>query len=355
MKRDVVDYFLKLVQIDSESGQEIKMIRYLIQWFKKLGIKYYQDSSGNLIGNIQGQGQPLILCSHMDTVAPGKNIKPVVIDGVIRSSGSTILGADNKATLAAIMVAVEQKMIQLNKRALELLFTIKEEVGDNLQTLPKRLLKGQEILLFDSATPLGTIVLRSPEIINFSIKIYGQSAHASRPDKGKNAIMAMTNLIHLIKPGYHDQLETTINIGLISGGVGINTIPSIGVLKGEIRSYSANLMKKWQKKLQDSISITQSTFGTTIDISFSGYCPGYQHAPNSNLINKLKQVNQSLRLSTKLNRYSGVSDANLLNSYGFTAINLGDGVENPHSNLEQIKVDDLVKLTEIIKLAINKI
>ena len=353
--KDVVNYFLKLVQINSESGKETKMIEFLTQWFNELGIKYHQDPLGNLIGHVQGQGQPLILCSHMDTVAPGENIKPVVTGGVIKSSGSTILGADNKATLAAIIVAVEQELTQSNQRALELLFTVKEEVGDNLQTLLKRRLKGREILLFDSAAPLGTIVLRSPEIINFSLKINGQSAHASRPDKGKNAIAAMANLIHLFKPGYHDYRETTINFGLISGGVGINIIPSTGILTGEIRSYGADLMTRWQNKLQENINKIQTIFGVTIDASFSGYCPGYQHDSNLNLVNKLKQIHQSLGLSTVLSRYSGVSDANLLNSYGFTAVNLGDGVENPHSHLEQIKIVDLIKLTGIVKTAINKI
>ncbi len=352
---DVVGCFLKLVRIDSESGKETKMIEFLIKWFKQLGIEYQQDRIGNLIGYVKGKGKPLILCSHMDTVAPGQNIKPIINNGVISSSGSTILGADNKATMAAIMTAIEQTLEQSNHRALELLFTIKEEVGDNLQTLSAHLLKGRKILLFDCALPLGAIVLRSPEIINFKLKISGLAAHASKPDKGKNAILAMMQLINLFKPGYHNIRETTINYGLISGGSGINVVPAEGILTGEIRCYGADLMKSWQKKLHQGLDKVQTMFGVKITNSFSGYCPGYQHNPTLSLIKKIKKINEDLGLQTKFYRYSGVSDANLLNSYGFTAINLGDGVKNPHSCQEQISVADLIKLTRIVKTAINKI
>ena len=65
-------------------------------------------SAGNIIAQLPGRSdKPTIMfCAHMDRVAPGKGIKPVVEDGIIRSDGTTILGADDAAGIAAILEAL---------------------------------------------------------------------------------------------------------------------------------------------------------------------------------------------------------------------------------------------------------
>ena len=56
-------------------------------------------------------GTPLFLCSHMDTVPPTGPIEPVVEDGVVRNSGGTILGADNKSAVVA-MVETARRVVE---------------------------------------------------------------------------------------------------------------------------------------------------------------------------------------------------------------------------------------------------
>ena len=48
-------------------------------------------------------GTPLFFCAHLDTVPPDGELRPVVEDGVIRNAGGTILGADNKAAVVAML------------------------------------------------------------------------------------------------------------------------------------------------------------------------------------------------------------------------------------------------------------
>ena len=48
----------------------------------------------------RAEGEPLLLCAHLDTVPPTAAIEPVVEDGVVRNGAGTILGADNKAAVA---------------------------------------------------------------------------------------------------------------------------------------------------------------------------------------------------------------------------------------------------------------
>ena len=76
-------------------------------------------------------GTPIFLCAHLDTVPPTGEIDPVVDDeGFVRNAGGTILGADDKSAVAAMLEAGEaDRRGAPPARGLELLFTPKEEVG----------------------------------------------------------------------------------------------------------------------------------------------------------------------------------------------------------------------------------
>ena len=80
--------------------------------------------------SIPGTGTPVLFSCHMDTVAPGRGVQPVVEGGVVRSSGDTVLGADDKSGIAAVMEALES-LLESGKphRPVELLFSVCEELG----------------------------------------------------------------------------------------------------------------------------------------------------------------------------------------------------------------------------------
>ncbi len=103
MHDKLLQTFLDLIQIDSPSGEEGEIRDYVIERLKKAGIDSKVDDTGNLFARTDGTGEPVVLSCHMDTVEPGRGIKPIVDNGVIRSSGNTILGADNKVAVAVIL------------------------------------------------------------------------------------------------------------------------------------------------------------------------------------------------------------------------------------------------------------
>ena len=110
MSERMINQFMEMVQIASESGEEAEFIEYLARAFASLGGKVRKDGYGNLIANIPGKNSkttaPVLFSCHADTVKPGKGIKPLLKDGVIRSSGETILGADDKAGIAELLDAL---------------------------------------------------------------------------------------------------------------------------------------------------------------------------------------------------------------------------------------------------------
>lgn len=335
----VVDIFLKLVTIDSPSGQEQNMIKYVKNWLDKVGLNYQADPKGNILAKKPGIGPLVLFCVHLDTVEPGRRIQPIEVNNkIIKSSGKTILGADNKAAIASLMVAVEET---LSLKSFELLFTVDEENGSGLIKFPFNWIKSKIGFTFDSIKPIGSIILRSPNICLFEAEFNGKASHSSTPENGINALIPAIKAINKIKVGKLDQGETTINIGLIKGGTGVNIIPDKVKIKGEIRSYKKKL---FNLHLNEFKTIFKGS-----NFSTSDFAPGYSHKKTSVLVKKVKKIYDLLNIKPLYHSYSAVSDANILNSKGVEVINLGDGVENAHTVDEQIKIDNLIKLKNIIQ------
>jgi len=335
--------FKQLVQIASPSGQEKLISLYLKKWLEKNHFLFKTDKVGNIYAHNQISGQPLLLCAHMDTVQPGENICPIIKNGVIKSSGDTILGADNKAAIAALLSVLEENKIN---RPLELIFSVKEETGGGIEHFPFAWVKSKLALVFDSANPPGGIVLRSPHIINFYVEVIGKAAHASQPNQGVNALTFTLQLINQLKTGVLEKGETGINIGTIQGGTGINTVPETIKYSGEIRSYDEILFKNHLKKIYQ---VHQKQLPAKIKFSTDGYCAGYTHQKNNKTIQAIDKIYKSLNLKTQYYQFSGVSDANVLHQHEIVTINLTDGVKYPHTVQEQMSIKDLVQLSKIIK------
>ena len=339
--KNVVDLFLELVQIDSPSGHEQDMITFIKKWLDKIGLSYQVDKTGNILAKNHGESQSILFCIHTDTVEPGRGIKPFIKNGFIKSSGNTILGADNKAAVASVITAVEEYLKKTkNPKSFEILFTVNEENGNGLQSFPFKWIKSKKGYIFDSIKPIGSIILKSPCICLFKAEFIGKANHSSTPEKGNNALIPAIKALNKINIGKLDKGETIINIGLINGGTGINIIPDKVIIKGEIRSYQKKLFDYHLNKIK--IIFNKSKFST------DGFAPGYNHKKTSLLIKKVEKIYSSLSVKTQHLSYSVVSDANILNSHGIETINLGDGVENAHTTKEQIKIYDLIVLKKII-------
>src|SRR5438128_2061039 len=126
----LVKTFLELVQIDSPSGQEAAVAERLIALLHELGAEAGRDGHGNVIASLPGSGEPLLLSAHMDTVQPGEGIKPILDGDTIRTDGTTVLGGDPKAGVAAIIEGLRSlREDGAPHRAVEVAFSRGEEVG----------------------------------------------------------------------------------------------------------------------------------------------------------------------------------------------------------------------------------
>src|SRR5207248_8964753 len=138
---------------------------------------------GSTIGNLycrvdptaDGAGTPVFLCAHLDTVPPTGPIKPVIDDGFVRNDGGTILGADNKSAVAAMLEATRRVLAENRPHAgLELLFTPKEEVGLlGAAAFDQARLAARVGYVFDQAAPIGDVILGAPHSHSMQVRFHG--------------------------------------------------------------------------------------------------------------------------------------------------------------------------------------
>src|SRR4051794_8452040 len=141
MASEVVDLFTELAAISSPPGEERPVADAVARYLRELGLSVDEDDAGATVGSNMGNlycrlepsgngGTPIFLCAHLDTVPPEGPLEPVVEEGVVRNAGGTILGADNKAAVAAMLEGARRVLAEGRPHAgIELLFTPKEEVG----------------------------------------------------------------------------------------------------------------------------------------------------------------------------------------------------------------------------------
>lgn len=349
-QKQVVDTFLDLVEIDSPSGQEEKVSKYIVRYAKKRKWKTSRDKYGNLFVKVPGEGEPFLLSAHMDVVQPCLNVKPRVRKGVISSSGNTVLGADDKAGICAILEASDYlRKNSIKHRPLELVFTKEEESGLlGASNLNYKKIQAREGIVVDSGAPLGQITVAAPYIYTLEIKVIGKEAHGgAHPEKGINALVIAAKAISEIKLGRINQ-STTANIGVIRGGQVFNTVPGEILLKGDVRSHR---LETAQKHLDLTTKVFKKYVRANkarINIKAKLACPGFSYSRQDPLVMRIAAYNKEMKFKTVYKKSTGASDANIFAGQGIKAIDISYGSQNLHTARESIKISELVNITEFL-------
>jgi len=237
-KQRLLDEFLELVQIDSETKDERQIANVLIKKMEALGFEVFEDDSaertghgaGNLIASMEGSVSgttPIYFTCHMDTVVPGIGVKPELRDdGYVYSDGTTILGADDKAGIAALFEMIRTvKENNLPHGDIQFVITAGEESGlVGAKEMDATLIKAKYGYAIDSDGKVGGIVTAAPHQAKLWTTIHGKTAHAGvAPEKGVSAINIAAKSVAAMKLGRIDT-ETTANIGRFAGGRATNIV-----------------------------------------------------------------------------------------------------------------------------------
>ncbi|SFD52274.1 tripeptide aminopeptidase [Lentibacillus persicus] len=367
-KSRLLDEFFELVQIDSETGYETKIAETLTNKFKRLGLDVIEDDSkeetghgaGNLICTLKGtkaNADTIYFTSHMDTVVPGSGVKPKVKDGYVVSDGTTILGADDKAGIAAIIETIRTlKENDIEHGNVQFVITVGEESGlVGAKSLDSSLITAKYGYAIDSNGPVGDIIVSAPTQAKLYAVMKGKTAHAGlAPEKGVSAITLAAKAISKMPLGRIDD-ETTANIGRFEGGKQTNIVADRVNILAEARSLDPEKMEKQATAMKEAFVNTAEAYGGSAEVDVEIMYPGFNQEPNDQVVEVARTAAKSIGRESNLQKSGGGSDANVISGKGIPTVNLAVGYEEIHTTNERIPVEELEKITEMVTAIIQEV
>lgn len=356
--------FKTLVEIDSLSRRERDVAMEIEKILTQMGaIVCYDDAKekvngncSNLVAKFKGtvDTKPIFLSGHMDTVGPGEGIKVQFENGIFKSDGTTILGADDKSAIA-IILEVMAVILENNLEypPVEIIFTVCEEIGLlGAKNFDYSLMDSTFGYILDSTDTQG-IVTKAPAANKITIKVYGKAAHAgAAPQNGINAIWVASKGISRLTLGRIDE-ETTCNLGIIKGGVATNIVPEFVEIKGEARSHDIEKLNAVTDTIVTAFHTAAKEVKASLDLP-RVEAVVEKDFPNTNIseahevIQLARKAADNLGIHLASKTIGGGADANIFFGRGIVAGVLGTGMTDVHTVKESIDIKDMVNSAKLV-------
>lgn len=349
--------FVRLCEIRSPTGEEREVTDTIVAELRALGLEVSEDDAagpaeagaGNIVARLPGRSDRwLMFCAHVDTVPHAGQIEVVDDEGVFRSRGETILGADNKAAVAVFIELVARYAEEPPPIGIELLLTVAEEQGlRGAKAFDVSTLRADCGFVLDHASAVGEVIVTSPTQQQIRADFSGVEAHAGiRPEDGSNAIAAAATAISRMELGRLDA-ETTANVGTISGGTSGNVVPGHCAILAEARSLDADRAAAVAGELTEACAWGASEHGCDVDVRVEELFRGYQIPTDSRALALAEAGLRRAGFEPQRTSTGGGSDANALIVDGFACILLANGTEANHTADESVAARNLDAMLEV--------
>jgi tripeptide aminopeptidase len=347
------DDFVRLCEIASPSFHERPAADWVAAELRALGLEVREDASGgetgadagNLLARIPGPpgSRTILLCAHLDTVPLAAPVEVVERDGVLTNANEAILGADNKAAVAAFLgVARRHAAGQPPPAGIELLFTTAEEPGlIGVKEFDRGALAADVGYVFDHASPIGELVVAAPTYYRIDADFRGQSAHAGiRPEDGRSAIRAAAEGIARLQLGRIDD-RTTANVGTIDGGSARNVVAEHCRVALETRSLEHDRASEALNSMVDVLTEAASDGECDLELTVEEVCRAYRIARTAPVYEEAAGALGDLGIEPVPISTGGGSDASVLHARGLPCLNVANGTLANHEPTERVSVHAL--------------
>jgi tripeptide aminopeptidase len=364
----IKNLLLELVQLDSVSREEREVAQRIKAYCEEMGAEVFIDDAGSKVGGNTGNviarfpgtlpaADAIMMSAHMDTVVPGRGVKPIVEGDIIRTDGTTVLGGDDKSGCSVIIETIRCLQEQnIPHTPIDAVFSICEEVGLlGAKHLDLSKVRAKYGIVFDSDDP-GFLFTKGPSANHFEFEIHGLESHAGvAPEQGISAIRIAAEAISQMKLGRIDD-ETTANIGVIRGGEATNIITNLVTLKGEARSLDDEKLEAQTahmvKCLEDAAARHEVTVeGVTTKARVESHVTREYHAMDvsdeSRVVKLVIEAAARMGLKVETMASGGGCDANIFNKRGIECANLGTGMRAIHTVKEWLDVKDMYASAEM--------
>ena len=359
MPPEVLDLFTELAAVPSPPGEERAVADIVLRYLRDCGLEADEDDCGpridSTMGNVYARleptadGEPLFFCAHLDTVPPTAAIEPVVEEEIVRNAAGTILGADDKAAVAAMLEGTRRILAEGRPHAgIELLFTPREEVGlIGAYAFDHTRLKARLGYVYDQAAPIGHVILGAPFSQSLEVTFHGRAAHAGmHPDDGRSAIAAAARAISEFRLGRVDE-DSTANVGTITGGTATNIVPEWCTFVAEARSHDERKLADLIQEMQDAITFAAGVAECDVETKARKSYRGYRFAKSDRAVALAAEALTRCGHEVVYELSGGAADANVFNERGLECVNLANGMTDIHTPDEHIAVADLEGMVDV--------
>ena len=334
-------WLLETVRIPAPPFGEQERAKAFLDRFHSLGLSnVHVDEEGNALAELAPDGEAaesavILLSAHLDTVFPaGTSCDPVEDSESPRIYGPG--ACDNAAGLSALLaIAAALRYARINP-PVTILFAanVGEEGEGDLRGMRYLFTRGSYRSRIAAAIALegsGTsaVVTSGLGSLRYRITISGPGGHSWSDAGVPNPILLLSRALAAIS---HLPLSstplTTLNLGHISGGTSVNSIPSSATALIELRSTGAAQMHEAAHEIQRILHETVAPFTAlpspaTLRIDVIGDRPAAALPSNSALLDLLHSVDRHLNVATE--QRLGSTDANLPLSLGVPAVAIATG------------------------------
>jgi tripeptide aminopeptidase len=301
-------------------------------------------NAGNLFTELAPSGEArrwITLSAHLDAVPPGYGEDPYIDGEVIRSRGR-ILSADDRAGVAMILELLDElRRDPLGGLGVQAIFSVAEETGPiGSRHIAPEEVKGDMILVLDTAGSPGQLNTASPHAKKFRCTFRGRAAHAGvEPEKGINALVMAAAVAGRIPSGRLDA-DTTFSFTVLHAGTSTNVIPAEAILEGETRSFREGEVDRLLERLEEDCRWEAREGGGSVEIQVVEKFPPFHLGEDHPLVQGLVRAAEACGFRPEPRRKGGGSDANIFNQMGIPAVNLAVGYRKGHCPEEHLVVSD---------------
>lgn len=324
-----------------------------------IGLIAHMDTSCEASGkNVQVQlhenydGQDLQL-NAKDVLSPKDFPELLQYKGcdILTSDGTTLLGADDKAGITAIVTACEYLMAhpEIKHGKIVLAFTPDEEVGRGTEHFPLEKFAADFAYTVDGGA-LGELNYETFNACNAHVVFHGVSVHpGSAKNKMRNAVTMAAqwqmNLPLGERPEYTEGYEGFYHTLRIEGGTDEVALDMI------LRDHDKNLLEKRKNYLLALASVMEEQYGKgTVECTLKDcYCNMKEYIePVFAIVERAKKAMVKADVKPLLLPVRGGTDGSSLSAMGLPCPNLFTGGHNFHGRFEYLPLQSLVKITEVL-------
>lgn len=399
-KFTTVERFMRYVQIDTQSDPQCNahpssekqknLCRLLAVELLEMGITdAHTDEYGYVYGTIASNTEkkvPVIcFCSHVDTApdCSGTGVKPIlhnnfngndivlpddetqivsitkyaylsehVGNSVITASGLTLLGADDKSGIAAIMDMTNylQTHPEIKHGTIKILFTPDEEIGQGTAKLDMQKLGADFGYTLDGGS-LGDLEDETFSADGVKITVHGIIAHPGYA-KGKlvNAIKIASEIIDALPKAEWCPEATNGRQGFVHP-VAINGIAEKATVEFIVRDFETAKLADHEARLKAIAEAVVAKYpGTTVNFEVQEQYRNMKEILDQNMqvVAHAKMAIEAANLTCKMVPIRGGTDGSRLSFMRLPCPNIFTGMQGIHSKTEWIGVRDMLKSVEVL-------